>query len=179
MYNELRVILVGKKDKKEAKQKTERGEKMNSAMIGKIADMLKSISDLCKKVIDAGDPEKYAASVESLNSGVSDTYGQMRSIIVHSDKFTEDEKLKRLAELAKQEEESKKRCDEAIKGNRQQVANIALEVAKGLLTCGIYYVPGITKNFRKTIGKQNNAIEQGEDLRQLAEGNLEATSIVD
>ena len=145
---------------------------MNPAVIGKVADMVKSISDLCKKVIDAGDPEKYASSVESLNKGVSDTYEQMRMIIINSDKFSEEEKLERLSQLAKQEEESKKKCDEAIKGNRQHVANIAMEVAKGLLTCGVYYVPSIARNFKKSLGTQSKSIGQGDDLQLLLEENV-------
>lgn len=164
---------------KDAKKKTNtnnRREKMNTAVIEKVADMVKSISDLCKKVIDAGDPEKYASSVKSLNEGVSDTYEQMRMIIVNSDKFTEKEKLERLSQLAKQEEESKRKCDEAIKGNRQQVANIALEVAKGLFTCGIYYAPGIAKNVKNAIGKRNKSIERGNDLQLLLQENAESIS---
>ena len=150
---------------------------MNPAVIGKISDMVKSISDLCKKVIDAGDPEKYANSIETLSHGVSDTYEQMRLIIVNSDKFTEEEKLERLATLAKQEEDSKRKCDEAIKGNRQQVAIIALEVAKGLFTCGICYVPGIAKGFKNTLGKRNEALEQITDLQLLPDENTEIIDI--
>jgi hypothetical protein len=132
-----------------SKQQKEGELNMNPAVIEKIAEAVKAVADLCKKVIEAGDPEKYANSVESLNRGVSDTYEQMRAIIVNSEKFSEEEKLERLTALAAQEQASKQKCDEAIKGNRQQVASIALEVTKGLLTCGVYYVPGIAKGFGK------------------------------
>ena len=144
------------------KAKGEREGKMNPKVIEKLADMIKSLSDLCQKVVEAGDSEKYANSVEKLNRGVNDTYEQMRQIIINSDKFTDDEKLERLEKLAKQEDESKKKCDEAIKGNREQVAKIVLEVTKGMLTCGAYYIPAIAKNF-----KHKECIEQDEEIQLL------------
>lgn len=137
-----KINLINKKTKNKG------DNKMNIAVIGKIADMVKKVADLSKTVVESSDPEKYANSVEKLNKGVSDTYEQMRLIIINSDKFSEEEKLERLADLANQEQESKKKCDEAIKGNREQVANIALEVVKGLLTCGISFIPEITKRLK-------------------------------
>lgn len=118
---------------------------MNIKLIEKIVDAIKNVSELCQKTIDASDPEKYAKSVENLHQGISDTYDQMRQIIMNSDKFTDDEKLERLAKLAKQEEESKEKCGVAIRENRENVANIVLSITKGLLTCGIVYIPEIVK----------------------------------
>ena len=135
---------------------------MNPALIQKAIDLFKSVSDLSQKVIDAGDPEKYAKSVDNLNKGVSDSYDAMRNIIINSDKFTDEEKLERLNKLAEQEQESKRKCGEAIKGNRENVANIALEVVKGFLTCGISFLPAITKNMRSAI----------KDEEQLVEGDI-------
>ena len=80
---------------------------MNPAFIGKIADMIKGVSDLSKSVVESTDPEKYANAMQKLNEGVSDTYEQMRTIIASSSNFTEEEKLEKLEALAKQELESK------------------------------------------------------------------------
>ena len=140
---------------------------MNVAIVEKIADMIKEISSLSKTVVESADSEKYAKSVESLNKEVDATYAQMRSLIVNSEKFSDDEKLERLEKLAKQEEESKRKCGEAIKGNRENVAKIALEVAKGLMTCGISFVPGIVKSLKSTESK-SKALES-ETLELLEE----------
>ena len=134
-----------KKNTNTAKGQGKADNAMNIKLIEKIAEAIKSVSELCKKALDASDPEKLAGGVEALHKGVSDTYDQMRQVIITSEKFTEDEKLERLAKLAKQEEESKEKCVEAIKKNREQVASITLSIAKGLFTCGIAYVPEIVK----------------------------------
>lgn len=128
--------------------KEQEDRKMKMAFIGKIADMIKGVADLSKSVVESTDPEKYANAVEKLNQGVSDTYEQMRTIIVNSNKLTEEEKLEKLEALAKQEFESKAKCDEAIKGNREHVANIAMEIIKGLLTCGVSFAPEIAKRLK-------------------------------
>lgn len=124
---------------------------MNIAVIQKAVEMIKSMSDLCQKVIDAGNPEKYAASVNELNQGVSDTFAEMRNIIANDPQLNTDEKLARLQELAIKEEETKKRCGEAIQGNREHVAKVILEVFAGLLTCGISFAPGIVKGVKTAL----------------------------
>lgn len=137
---------------------------MNPAIIEKAIELFKSVSDLSQKVVDAGDSEKYAKSVEELNKGVSNSYDAMREIIISSDKFSEEEKLERLSKLAEQEQESKRKCGEAIKGNRENVANIALEVIKGFLTCGISFVPAIAKNMKIALKDEQQVIESQEPL---------------
>lgn len=154
---------------KGTKEPKGKGGNMNIKFIEKIADAVKSISELCQKAIDAGDPEKYARSVEKLNQGVSDTYDQMRQIIISSEKFTDEEKLERLTNLAKQELDSKEKCAEAIKGNREQVANIVISITKGLLTCGICYLPGIARSL--TENKTNQIVQSEEALVLLEENN--------
>ena len=136
---------------------------MNISMISKAIELVKQVTELTKAVIDSADPEKYAKSVNSLNSGVSDTYEQMRLIIINSEKFTEEEKLARLQELSEQEQASKEKCAEAIKGNREHVAKIAMEVVKGLLTCGISFAPEIAKKMKTSLSN--------EDREMLLEAN--------
>lgn len=133
---------------------------MNLKIIQAALSALKSISDLSQKVIDAGDPEKYANSVQTLNQGVDDTYTQMREVIMKSEKFSEEEKLERLQDLAVREAEAKRMCGEAIKGNREHVSKVVLEVFKGFLTCGISFTPAIVKQIQNMIGK-------GKDIPKL------------
>lgn len=149
------------KKQKNKKQKNE-DNGMSVSIIGKVVDMVKSLSDLSKSVIDAGDPEKYAKSITDLRKGVDSTYETMRKIIMESNKFTEEEKLQKLEELANQELESQKKCDEAIKGNREHVADIAMEALKGFMTCGLYFVPAMLKNLKlETLkGKNNSQLEE-------------------
>ena len=140
---------------------------MNPAVIGKIADMVKHIADLAKTVVESSDPEKYSNSVESLSHGVNDTYDQMRQLIINSEKFSEEEKLERLQTLAQQEMATKERCGEAIKGNREHVAGIAMEIVKGFLTCGISFVPGIAKNFKESKNDTKAILDNGAEVLEL------------
>ena len=159
--------MANKQQKENVQNKKKKDSAMNVKLIEKIVDMVKKLADLGEKVIDAGDPEKYANSVESLNRGVSDTYEQMRMIIVNSEKFSEEEKLVRLKELAEQEEESRKKCDAAIQGNREQVASIVLEVTKAFLTCGVCYVPELARNIKNPKKKAVGEIPESADTLQL------------
>ena len=130
-------------------------EKLNIAFIGKIAEMVKSIADLSKVVVESTDAEKYANGIQKLNQGVSDSYEQMRLIIINSKEYTEEQKLEKLESIARLELESKQKCDEALRGNREHVANIAIEIIKGFLTCGVSFAPEIIKRLK--IAQSNNA----------------------
>ena len=143
------------KKKSSTKENTKgKGRKeMNPAMIKAAMEMIKSVSDLSKTAIDASDPEKYARGVNELNKGVSETYTEMRNIIVNDEKLSTDEKLERLKELADGEAKAKAKCDEAIKGNREHISKIILEVFAGLLTCGISFAPTIVNKFKQSIEK--------------------------
>ena len=129
---------------------------MKPAFIKAIADMIKGVADLCKTALDASDPEKYAKGVQNLNEGVSDTYAEMRRIIANNESFSEEEKLKRLGELAQMEEESKRKCEEAINGNREQIGKITYEIVMGFLTCGISFAPAVIKKI-KAMHEENHA----------------------
>lgn len=132
------------------------------AFIGKIADMVKGVSDLGKTVVEQADSEKYANSVDSLNKGVSDTYEQMRLLIVNSDSLSDEEKLEKLQLLAEQERESKRQCGQEIRENRENVGKIALEVTKGVLTGGLSFAPSIVKEV-----KQMKKMKQKDEVLEL------------
>ena len=133
---------------KSNKQNGKSENKLNPAILKSAIDMVKSVSDLTKTAIDAGDAEKYARSVNELNIGVSDTYAEMRNLILNDSSLSTDEKLQKLDELAKKESESKAKCDEAIKGNREHIAQLTMDIFAGLLTCGISFTPAIIKKFK-------------------------------
>lgn len=122
---------------------------MQIKIIQEAIRMFNGILDVTKKVMDASDPKKYASGVEELNKGVSDTYAEMRTIITNSKAFTDEQKVEKLAELAKQEAVAKEKCGEAIKGNRENVSQVAMDVVKGFLTCGLYFVSDITRKLKK------------------------------
>ena len=142
---------------------------MNISIIKSVVDMLKNISELCKKVIEAGDPEKYAHSIQNLNQGVSDTYAEMRNIIINNDDFSPDEKLEKLKQLAESEEESRKKCAEAIKGNRKDIANVSLAVFEGFLTCGLSFAPAIITKIKDALlsGNDVSMIESAETMAEV------------
>lgn len=123
-------------------------QKMNPTLIKAIVDMIKEVSSLCKAALDAADPNKYVKSVNELNEGVSDTYSEMREIIVNNEAFTAEEKLRRLEELAEKEHEAKRICGEAIKGNRESVTKVVMSILAGFLTCGVSFAPSIVKKFK-------------------------------
>ena len=142
---------------------------MSTPILGSVIELLKNISSLCNKVIDSSDPEKHAKSVNELNKGVSDTYEEMRKIIVNSDKFSDDEKIKRLQQLSKQEETSKKKCSELIAENRKNIAKTVMYILEGFLTCGISFTPAIMKQVKNTILEGNELQINETDL--LEENN--------
>ena len=144
---------------------------MNPAIMGKLVDLFKSVANLSEKVVEQSDPEKYAKSVNELSQGVDNTYDQMRKIIIESDKFTDAQKLKKLEKLAEQEMETKKKCDEAIKGNREHVAKIALELVKGFLTCGVSFAPSIVKEIKSAGKNQKELIEVETPLLETENGS--------
>ena len=83
----------------------------------------------------------------------------MRQIIVNSNKLSDEEKLVKLAELAKQEEEANQKCNEAITGNRESVSKVVLDIVKGFATCGLYFMPDIAKRLNKMGVSEEEFIE--------------------
>ncbi len=160
-----------KSNSKQAKAKGQKaGSGMNIQLVKLALEMFNNVTDLTKKVADASDPNAYAEGVNNLNEGVSDTYVQMREIIVNSNKYTDDEKLEKLKELAESEAKAKKDCSEMIMENRENVAKIALEVFGGLLTCGLYFAPAIIKRMKAAIAEKSEIPEiEFEDFQSVVD----------
>lgn len=145
---------------------------MKIKIIEKAIELFKSVSDLCKQVLESSDPEKYATSVQKLNEGVSETYDVMRKIIEQSEQFSDEEKIQKLAELSKQEQLSKSNCAELIKGHREHTAQIAKDIFSGLLTCGLSYIPAIAKGIKSL--SAHDKIELSAQQQQLIEQSIES-----
>ena len=148
------------KASKDTKSKTKDTKSM--AFVGKLADMVKGVSELGKSVVEQSDSEKYANSVDTLSKGVSDSYEAMRSVIRNSETMSDEEKLKQLQLIADREKETKSQYGQEIRENRENVAKIALEVTKGVLTAGLSFAPSIVKEV-KQLGHKDDPLELEEN----------------
>lgn len=146
---------------------------MNIKLISELAKMIKSISELTQKVINAGDPQKLAAGIQELNQNINLTYDGMRSVVINSKEFSDDEKIEKLQKLAVQEQEALRVANETIKSNRENAGKVALEVFKGLLTCGISFAPDIVKGLKNTLSKENVPIDPNLLIEIIEEENAE------
>ena len=161
--------MAKKTDSKKITTKEKKaGTAMNMQLVKLVLGLFDDVTELTKKVSDAGDPNTYAEGVNNLNQGVSDTYEQMRNIIVNSDEYSDDEKLEKLQKLAESEAIAKKNCSEMIMENRKNVAKVVMDVFGGLLTCGLYFVPAIIKRMKGAM-LENPDIPQKE-LEDLQSG---------
>ena len=71
------------------------------AIIEGIVSAIKGLTNVCDKMVDGADAQKYADSVQTLNKNVDETYNQMRQLIINDDKLTQDQKLAKLENLQK------------------------------------------------------------------------------
>ena len=154
-----------------------KGSKMSPALIKAAIDMVKSMTDLTAKVIDAGDPKKYAESVEKLHSGVDESYALMRSIVENDNSLSTDEKLEKLKQLAEEEQAAKDKCGEALEGHREKTSKIAIDVLQGFLTCGLSFTPAIIKSIKKALSSKEEPelinVESSEPTKLINEESTE------
>ena len=145
---------------------------MGAGIIKAAIEMVKSLSELSTKVIEAGDPEKYVESVEKLHNGVDESYAMMRNIVENDTKLSTEEKLEKLKEIAEGEQKAKEKCGEALDGHREKTAKIALDVLKGFLTCGLSFTPALIKSIK-------NALEGKNDPELIDVDTSESTNLID
>ena len=127
-----------------------------------IVQAVKSIADLCNKLMDAADGEKYAAGVQALNQNVDETYNQMRELILNDETLSTETKLEKLEKLAKSQEAARKNCEAAIEGNKKQVAKIGKEIFAALATCGLSYLPQIVNAMKSNNPNEPASIPEAE-----------------
>ena len=125
---------------------------MNIKIFEYIAQAIKNITSLCNKLVDAGDAEKYAQGVQSLNESVDETYAKMREVILNDNTLTSDQKLERLEKIANSQVSARQTCEEAIKGNRENISKIVGDVLLVAATCGLSkYIPAVRNGKAKKV----------------------------
>ena len=125
---------------------------MGIAIFNGIMQAFGNILGICTKAMDASDSEKYVQSVEKLTHNVDQTYEKMREIISNDETLTADEKIEKLEKIANSQIAARQTCEEAIKGNRENVVGVAGEVLLAFATCGISYAPKlISRKKRKCL----------------------------
>ena len=132
---------------------------------------IKNIVSLSEKAIEAGSPETFANSIQKMTKSVDETYAQMRQMIMDDDTLDTDEKIKRLNEIAKSQQAAYERCEESIRGNRENAAKVAMEIFKGFLTCGISFLPAILSDVKKVFSDK----EDVKNLEKLLDNKQEIT----
>ena len=160
---------------KQNKRKNEKGENvMNIKIIEYILQAIKTIIEVCDKVVDASDPQKYAEGVHALNQNVEETYAKMRELILADERLTSEEKVEKLDKLAKSQQEALKACGDEIKNNRAHMAKIVTEVFAALATCGVSCIPKVIGGRKKIVASTGNDVVVESDA--LA-GYIEAENI--
>lgn len=124
---------------------------MGLAIVELALGAVNTIAELCHAVIEAGDSEKHAKSVNELNQGIDDTFSEMRQLIKNDERLSVENKLERLENLARLEAKAKKDAGAEIKDNREHTAKVAMDVLKGFLTCGLYFTPAIIREAKKAM----------------------------
>ena len=122
---------------------------MNIKIIEYIIKVVKNVTELCNKIIDASDPEKFAEGVKLLDQGVEDTYAKMQELIMQDNTLSTEEKLEKLEKIAASQQSARKACEDAIKENREHVAKVVTEVFVALTTCGISCIPKVVQGCKK------------------------------
>ena len=133
-------------------------KKMNIKFIEYILKAVKNITEICNKVIDASDPQKYAEGVHALNQNVDETYARMRELISNDDTLSASEKVEKLDKLAKSQQAAIKACGEEIRDNRAHIAKIVTEVFAALATCGVSCIPRVINGNKNVVVSTANDV---------------------
>lgn len=148
---------------------------MGFAIFDGIRKVFDNVLGFCTKALDASDPEKYVQSVEKLSHNVDQTYEKMREIISADETISADEKIEKLEKIANSQLAARKTCEEAIKGNREDVVSVASEVLLALATCGISYAPKlISKRKKKCLANIEAAALESQKQTELISEKGEA-----
>ena len=114
-----------------------------------IVQIIKNLISFCDKTSDNLNAEKYSIGVNKLNSSVDDTYAGIREIIINDKSLSAEKKIEKLDKLAQSQISARQSCENAVKGNRDNVAKFISEVVLALATCGLSYVPKLVREIKK------------------------------
>ena len=123
-----------------------------------IMSAFNKVTDAASKILDQGDPQKFATAVDQLNTSTEESFEAMRKIISESDSLTEKEKLEELKKLADQEAETKLKYAESLGGHSERTAQIALNVVTGLLTAGLSFAPEVIRRMKVSIEERKDVL---------------------
>lgn len=115
------------------------------------------VTDAASKILDQGDPQKFATAVDQLNESTEESFDTMRKIITESTSLTEKEKLRELKKLAEQEAKTKVQYAETLAGHSERTAQIALNVVTGLLTAGLSFAPELIRRVKISVEERKDA----------------------
>ncbi len=120
---------------------------MNMKLFEYIAQIVKNITDLCNKTVDAADSEKHATAIKLL---VDDNFATMRKLVEQDETLNISEKLEKLNQIAKCQQKSQLIQAEEFKNNREHVKKIVIELFVAFITCGLsHYIPKIISECKK------------------------------
>ena len=124
-----------------------------------IMSAFNKVTDAASRILDQGDPKKFAAAVDELNTGTKESFDTMRRMISESTALSDKEKIEELSKLAEQEANTKLKYAESLGGHSERTAQIALNVVTGLLTAGLSFAPDVIKRVKLNASeKKENAI---------------------
>ena len=124
---------------------------MNDAIVNGVVGVFNGVVELANKAVDAGDPQKFAEAVRELHKGEDECFAAMRRDIESDESLSTEQKIEKYKQLAKDQEEAKLRCAEALEKHRERAAKVVQDVFCGLLTSGLYFAPELAKSFRRAI----------------------------
>ena len=116
------------------------------------------VTDAASKILDQGDPQKFAAAVDQLNTSTEESFNAMRTMITESTTLSEKEKIDELKKLAEQEANTKLQYAESLGGHSERTAQIALNVVTGLLTAGLSFAPELIKRVKVSIEERKDTL---------------------
>lgn len=128
------------------------------------------VSDAASKILDQGDPQKFATAVDQLNESTEESFDAMRRLITESTTLSDKEKLKELKKLAEQEANTKVQYAETLAGHSERTAQIALNVVTGLLTAGLSFAPELIRRVKISVEERKENALPSPDGPPLIEG---------
>ena len=127
---------------------------MNPGLIQAAGAMLKDLISLTHKAMDFADAEKHVKCVEELHKGSDTCFRFMRDVVQNDPHMSTAEKLDRLAIIEEKERAAKQHYSKMLDQHQANAMAIVKDVFIGFLTAGIYFVPGIVRQIRSELKKE-------------------------
>ena len=132
-----------------------------------VCSLLERAVDIYGKIKENMEDGKVSESV-ALEKDISNTYAEIKELIKNDNELSVSEKIEQLKEIADKETEMKIKCDELIRAKSKHRFDVAAEIAKGVVTGGLYYAPDVIRKFK---GKKKEKDTNSSDELNLVEPN--------